>query len=417
MVTASVSGAAAALSTRASKLAGQSSRLVSVDVLRGLVMVIMALDHTRDFLSYIPFAPEDLAHTYGWLFFTRVITHYCAPTFSFLAGTGAFLATKRGKSVQQLSRFFFTRGLWLVVVEVTVVDFAWCFIPWPAAGVIWILGWSMVCMALIVRMPVRWVGAFGIAMVAAHNLLDRINPASFGKLYWLWMMLHTPGNIPVTAHFKFFNLYVLIPWVGVMAAGYAFGQILQRPDRRKWMLTIGLSMTALFFVLRSFNLYGNGVAGQSFGFPYSGGPWSVQPTASLTVISFFNTLKYPPSLHYLLMTLGPSITLLGLFDRMKAESGVGRILLVYGRVPMFYYVVHIYLIHVVAYVVALAFHQPASWLLHGGIFALDAPAGYGHGLPFIYLIWALVVASLYLPCRWFMEFKREHRDWAWLSYV
>jgi uncharacterized membrane protein len=406
----------AAVKTKVSLLSSPSTRLVSVDVLRGLVMVIMALDHTRDFLTSIPFQPEDLTHTYSFLFFTRVITHFCAPAFSFLAGTGAFLATTRGKSIQQISWFFFTRGLWLVLLEITVVDFSWAFAFEPVAGVIWILGWSMVCMALIVRMPVRWIAVFGIGMVATHNLLDRINPASFGKLYWLWMMLHTPGNIPVTSHFSFFNLYVLIPWLGVMAAGYAFGTVLQRPDRRKWTLIIGLSTTVLFFVLRGFNLYGNGVAGLGFGFPLSAGPWWLQRTLSLTVISFFNTLKYPPSLQYLLMTLGPVLTLLGLFEGMKGERGLGRILLVYGRVPLFYYVLHLYLIHVVAIALAMAFHQPVAWLWHGGI-TVPTPAGYGHGLPFIYAIWILVVASLYLPCRRFMEYKRLHRDWGWLSYL
>lgn len=417
MVTVSTSSAVAAGRTTASNLAAQTARLASVDVLRGLVMVIMALDHTRDFLTNIPFPPEDLSHTYGALFFTRFITHYCAPVFSFLAGTGAFLATTRGKSVHQVSRFFLTRGLWLVILEITIVDFSWTFVPWAAAGVIWILGWSMVCMALLVRLPVRWVGAFGVAMVTTHNLLDRINPAYFGKLYWLWMMLHTPGNIQVTGHYSFLTLYVLIPWVGVMAAGYAFGTVLRRSDRRNWTLILGASLTALFFILRGFNRYGNGVAGLGFGFPLSAGPWSVQPTFSLTVISFFNTLKYPPSLDYLLMTLGPALILLGLFDGMKAERGLGRVLLVYGRVPMFYYVLHLYLIHFVAIAAALAFHQPSSWLWHGAIFLLPTPAGYGHGLPFIYAIWISVVASLYLPCRWFMEYKRKHRDWNWLSYL
>jgi uncharacterized membrane protein len=394
-------------------LAAKAPRLVSVDILRGLVMVIMALDHTRDFMTNIRFTPEDLSHTYGTLFFTRFITHFCAPVFSFLAGTGAYLAASRGKSIPQISRFFFTRGLWLVVLELTVVDFGWCFVPWSAAGVIWILGWSMVVMALIVRLPIRWIGAFGIGMVFTHNLLDRINPASFGKLYWLWMMLHVPGQIQVTPNFVFLNLYVLIPWVGVMAAGYAFGALLLRPDRRKWLLTLGLSITALFFVLRGFNLYGNGIAG----YPYSVGPWQVQPTFSLTVISFFNTLKYPPSLHYLLMTLGPALVLLALLDGASAERGLGRILLVYGRVPMFYYILHLYLIHLLAIAAALAFHQPAAWLWHGAIFLNPTPPGYGHGLPFIYAMWMLAVASLYLPCRWFMEFKQRHRDWTWLSYI
>jgi uncharacterized membrane protein len=392
-------------------LASQAARLDSVDILRGLVMVIMALDHTRDFMTNIRFAPEDVAHTYGALFFTRFVTHFCAPVFSFLAGTGAFLATSRGKSIPQVSRFFLTRGLWLVFLELTIVDFSWTFVPWGAAGVIWILGWSMVVMALIVRLPVRWIAVFGVVMIATHNLLDGINPASFGKLYWLWMILHRPGIIQI-GHHEFENLYVLIPWVGVMAAGFAFGSILLRPDRRKLTLMLGFSATALFFLLRGFNLYGNGVAG----YPFSVGPWSVQPTPTLTVISFFNTLKYPPSLHYLLMTLGPALILLGLLDGVKAERGLARVLVVYGRVPMFYYILHLYLIHIIAILAALAFHQPAAWLWHGAIFLLPTPAGYGHGLPFIYAMWIAIVALLYLPCRWFMEFKRQHRDWLWLSY-
>src|SRR5437763_11148863 len=182
MATMASSPAVASAGARSRILSAQVPRLVSVDVLRGLVMVIMALDHTRDFMTSLRFYPEDMAHTHGALFFTRFITHYCAPVFSFLAGTGAFLATSRGKSIQQVSWFFFTRGIWLVVLELTVIGFGWAFVPWGAAGVIWILGWSMVCMALIVRLPVRWIAVFGVGMIATHNLLDRVNPASFGKL-------------------------------------------------------------------------------------------------------------------------------------------------------------------------------------------------------------------------------------------
>ena len=416
MVTAAGSPAVIAVRTKASLLSAQVPRLVSVDVLRGLVMVIMALDHTRDFMSSVQFAPEDLAHTYGALFFTRFITHYCAPVFCFLAGTGAFLATSRGKSIQQVSRFFLTRGLWLVLLEFAVVDFAWGFVPWVYAGVIWVLGWSMVAMALIVRLPVRWIAVLGLGMIATHNLLDPINPASFGRFYWLWMMLHSPGRFPITAHFSFYVGYVLIPWVGVMATGFAFGSLLLRPDRRKWIVTLGISATALFFVLRGINLYGNGIAGLPFGWLRSAGPWSVQPTLSLTVISFFNTLKYPPSLDYLLMTLGPSLIVLGLLDGAKAERGLGRILQVFGRVPLFYYVLHLYLLHTMAILVALAFHQP---IWHGPIIGgiSPKPLGYGHGLPFVYAMWILAVAILYLPCRWFMDLRRRHRDWAWLSYL
>jgi uncharacterized membrane protein len=396
--------------------AAQAPRLVSVDVLRGLVMVIMALDHTRDFLTNLHTAPEDLAHTNGALFFTRFVTHYCAPVFAFLAGTGAFLSTRRGKTLQQVSWFFLSRGLWLVLLEFTVVDFAWGFVPWAHAGVIWGLGWSMVVMAVIVWLPLHWIAVLGLSMMATHNLLDRINPAAFGKMYWLWVLLHTPGSIPITASFSFSCRYVLIPWVGVMAAGYAFGKVLARPDRRKWILTLGISATALFFLLRGLNLYGNGYGGLPFGYPRSAGPWSVQPTLSLTVISFFNTLKYPPSLHYLLMTLGPSLLVLGLLDRVKAAGGLNRILLVFGRVPLFYYVLHLYVIHIIAVLASVVFHQPV-W--HATVIADHAqrPSGYGHDLPFIYAMWILALAILYLPCRWFMEFRSRHRDWNWLSYL
>lgn len=402
--------------TRTSSAPAPLPRLVSVDVLRGLVMVLMALDHTRDFFTFARPNPEDIVHTSAALFFTRVITHYCAPVFAFLAGTGAFLSTRRGKSLSQLSRFFLTRGLWLVLLELTVVDFAWGFVPWAQAGVIWILGWSMVTMALIVRLPMRWIATLGLGMIATHNLLDRINPASFGKYYWCWVLLHTPGHIQITDHFSLTIRYVLIPYVGVMATGFAFGTLLLRPDRRKWILSIGIAATAFFFLLRGINLYGNGIAGLGFGYTRSAGPWTVQPTMSSTVIAFFNTLKYPPSLDYVLMTLGPALILLGLLDRATATRGLSRILLVYGRVPLFYYVLHLFLLNSMARVVALAFHQP---IFYGTVISdfAQRPAGYGHGLPFVYTMWILAVAILYLPSRWFMELRSRHRDWTWLSYL
>ena len=397
------------------QLPAQAPRLVSVDVLRGLVMVIMALDHTRDFLTSLRFAPEDMSHTYGALFFTRFITHYCAPVFAFLAGTGAFLATRRGKSLGQISRFFLSRGLWLVLLELTIVDFGWGLVPWAHGGVIWILGWSMVAMAAIVWLPVRWIAALGLGMIATHNLLDRINPASFGRFSWVWILLHSPGRIPIGS-FQFSVRYVLIPWVGVMAAGFAFGSLLSLADRRKAILTLGITATVLFFLLRGINFYGNGIAGLTFGYPRSAGPWSVQPTLSLTVISFFNVLKYPPSLDYLLVTLGPALILLGLLDKAKAERGLSRVLLVFGRVPLFYYVLHIYLLRILSILISLAFHQP---IWHGTVIAdfAQKPAGYGHGLPFIYAVWILAVAMLYRPSLWFMQFKSQHRDWEWLSYL
>jgi uncharacterized membrane protein len=379
-------------------------------------MVLMALDHTRDFLTYTRPAPEDVAHTSAALFFTRFVTHFCAPVFAFLAGTGAFLSTRRGKSLKQVSWFFLTRGLWLLVLEFTVVDFAWGFVPWAHAGVIWVLGLSMIVMAAIVWLPTRWIAVLGLGMIATHNLLDPIRPAAFGKFYWLWNFLHYPGIVPITGHFSLSVRYVLIPWVGVMAAGFAFGTLLLRQDRRTWTLRTGICAMALFVVLRAINLYGNGIIHRPERFPYPGGPWGVQSSVTLSVISFFNTLKYPPSLDYLLMTLGPALILLGVLDGIKATSGLSRILQVFGRVPMFYYLLHLYFIHGLAILACLAFHQP---IWHGSVIAdfAQRPAGYGHGLPFIYASWLLAVALLYVPCRWFMELRSRHRDWVWLSYL
>jgi len=415
MVTAASPLATAEIS-RPSLLPSRVHRLASIDVLRGLVMVIMALDHARDFLTYARSAPEDVAHTSTALFLTRFVTHFCAPVFAFLAGTGAFLSARRGKSLKQVSWFFLTRGLWLLLLEFTVVGFGWGFVPWTHAGVIWVLGWSMILMAAIVWLPTRWIALLGIGMIATHNLLDPITPASFGGFQWLWILLHSPGRIPITDHFALSVRYVLIPWVGVMAAGFAFGALLSRPNRRNWILGIGICATTLFFVLRGINLYGNGLAGVPARYAHSAGPWSAQPSLSLTAISFFNTLKYPPSLDYLLMTLGPALILLGLLDGTTARGWLTHILMVFGRVPMFYYLLHIYLLNILSLAASIAFHQP---IWHGTVIAdfSQRPPGYGHGLPFIYAMWLVAVTILYLPCRWFMELRSRHRDWTWLSYL
>jgi uncharacterized membrane protein len=397
----------------------RSTRIVSVDLLRGLVMMLMALDHTREYFSEIPFPAEDLSKTFGTLFFTRVITHFCAPVFFLLAGAGAFLAVARGKSLPQASRFFWTRGLWLVFLELTVLRFAWNF-TFASVGlvqVIWALGWSMVAMALIVKLPIRWIAALGVVTIVSHNLLDAIHPASLGSFSGLWMVLHSPGLVSITPGMSFFVGYPLIPWIGVMAAGYAMGALLERSDRWKWILGLGVALTLAFFVLRALNLYGNGEASPSFFLPSTVGPWKVQPSFTLTIIAFFDTLKYPPSLDYLLMTLGPALIVLACLDGVAAERGLGRILLVFGRVPLFYYVLHILVIHAMAIFVGMLFHQSVSWLWHGGFILHPPPAGYGHGLPFVYLMWCIALLILYFPCKWYMAFKNRHREWGWLSYL
>jgi uncharacterized membrane protein len=272
-----------------SALSTRSSRIVSVDLLRGLVMMLMALDHTRDYFSGLPFPPEDLSKTFGALFFTRVTTHICAPVFFLLAGTGAYLSVARGKSLPQASRFFWTRGLWLIFLELTVLNFAWnfTFASIPLVQVIWALGWSMVAMALIVRLPARWIAGLGVAIIVFHNLLDTITPASLGSLSGFWTILHSPGLVSITPQIKFFAGYPLIPWVGVMAAGYSMGALLERHDRRKWILGLGVALTLAFLALRTLNLYGNGDAGFPSFFPSTVGPWKVQPSLTLTVFRIF----------------------------------------------------------------------------------------------------------------------------------
>ena len=402
----------------------RSDRILSVDLMRGIVMIIMALDHTRDYFSYLTFQAEDLSRTYGWLFFTRWITHFCAPTFFFLAGTGAYLALGRGKTVGEISHFFWTRGLWLIFLEFTVLTFAWTFVPGQLVGfsVISCLGACMILMAGLTRLPVKWIAAFGIAMIALHNLTDRLDPQQFGGFAWLWTLLHEPGFAIIPGmKTGFLVLYTLVPWVGVMAAGYAFGAIVRRPpaERQRWIYRIGAAATASFVLLRATGVYGNLAPGLMFGFQVSPGPWQHPPSATLTIISFFNVAKYPPSLQYLLMTLGPMLVGLAALDRLTQGgrlNALGRWTLVYGRVPLFYYVLHIFLIHLLAVAAALLFHQSADWLLHGAFWTAPNPPGYGHGLPFVYAMWALVVVALYWPCAWFAALKARRKDW-WLSYL
>ncbi len=409
------------LSTPASTGSGtqrsvSAPRLDSVDLLRGIIIVIMSLDHLREYLTYLAFPPEILSLTWPGLFFTRWITHFCAPLFFFLAGTGAYLAQKRGLDGPRLSRFLWTRGLWLMVLEFTVIDFAWAFRPFAVASVIWTLGLSMVVMAAVVRLPVRWVAVFGVGMIFLHNLLDPIKPEALGNFGALWRFLHAPGFIPIVPQRGILIvLYVLIPWVGVMAAGFAFGALLQLPAerRRKLMLAIGSAAILIFVLLRATNLYGNPV---NTPFP-GGGPFVAQHSAAMSLVAFLNVEKYPPSLQFLLMTLGPGILALAAFDGViAARNRIARVLIIFGRVPLFYYVVHIYAAHLIAIVVALAFHQPTKRLLDGSYFVSPPEPGYGHHLPFIYLIWIVLNVAMYFPCGWYGEYKRTHRQW-WLSYL
>ncbi len=392
------------------------SRLACVDVLRGAAMILMALDHTRDFFSSAHFAPEDLAHTTGPLFFTRWVTHFCAPIFFLLAGTGAYLSLSRGKSPAQVSRFLWTRGLWLVFLDLTVVAFGWTStLPFFFSDVLWSLGWSMVVMAFLIRLPVRWIAAVGAGLIVTHNLFDRVNPASLGKFGGLWMILHGHGDFWIAPGTEsFFVLFPLIPWMAVMAVGYSLGALLEKKDWGKGVFAIGAALTVSFFFLRYFHLYGNshrhlnGVAA---------GRWRVEPTLTLSIVSFFDTLKYPPSLQYLLMTLGPSLMILAWLGTVNPQRWLARIIAVFGRVPLFYYLVHIYLIRTLAVYVALVFKQKAAWLLYGGVMLNLPPPGYGHSLPFIYGVWLAVLLLMYPLCNGFAKLKQQCADSWWPRYL
>lgn len=364
-------------------------------------MVLMALDHTRDFFSNeASFDPLDLTRTHPALFLTRWVTHFCAPVFIFLAGTGALLSTGRGKTTKALSWFLLTRGLWCVILELTVIrclgwafNFDYVYIP---AGVFWAIGWSMIVLAGLVLLPVPVVTAFGLAMVAFHDAFDGVTAQG-----WLWTILHTGGSIPLGHGREFSIWYPLVPWIGVMAAGYGFGALLrgEPTQRRKVILVTGVTLTLLFVILRAINLYGD---------PH---PWAPQKNGLFTLFAFISCNKYPPSLLYLLMTLGPALIVLALLERGTPRWM--RPILVFGRVPLFYYLLHIPLIHGLALIATSLQHVDTTWLFGVG---LSRPAGAGFGLPAVYLVWAAVVVSLYPACRWFADLKRRRRD-PWLSYL
>ena len=404
---ASVAAALEPLPASAS-MAVPGSRVASVDILRGLIMVIMALDHVRDFFTVARFAPEDLTQTTPALFFTRWITHFCAPTFVFLAGTGAYLSLGRGRDPRSLSHFLWTRGLWLIVLEFTVIRSAWSFAVSPSVGfwvqVIWATGISMIVLAALVRLPLRWIAAFGIVMIAGHNLLDPIQVDPHTPLGWAWALLHVQGALFTRDGQPFLLvLYPLVPWIGVMAAGYAFGALVRRPEaeRRRALLRLGGALTLGFVAVRGLNGYGDPV------------PWQPQGSAVMTLVSFLNTTKYPPSLDYLLMTLGPAILALVAFEQWTGP--VARFFEVFGRVPLFFYIAHIALVHLLAGLAALALGFGPGILSGPAFFGL--PDGWGFGLGGVYLWWLLAVFLLYPLCRWYAGLKARRRDLVLLSYL
>ena len=389
-------------------MAGRA-RLESVDVVRGIVIVLMALDHTRDFFGDLAADPTALAATTPALFFTRWITHFCAPAFFLLTGTGACLALGK-MSKRELTHYLITRGIWLIFLELVVMRFALQFnIDYQVTivTVLWALGWAMIALAGLIWLPIPAIAAIGIAMVAGHNLLDGIPPSRFGALAPLWTILHAPGILFDNGRFLVVISYVLIPWIGVTALGFCLGRLFQGDAgrRKALLLWMGIGLTAAFAILRLADIYGDPV------------PWPPQGSLLWTLMAFLNATKYPPSLLFLLMTLGPVLLLLRAFD-----GGVPKILqpaLIIGKIPLFFFVLHFFLIHLLAVL--------ASWLRYGeigemfrspdlGHFPFSQPPGWGAPLPVIYAVWIAVVLILYPLCRWYAQVKQRHNVW-WLSYL
>ena len=405
-------------------------------------MVIMMLDHTRDFLHFqaTAFDPSNVARTTPMLFFTRWITHFCAPLFVFLAGTGAYFQTLRGKPKGALSWFLLTRGLWLIFLELTVLRLVIFFnfdvlVLASFLQVIWAIGWSMIVLAGLIYLPVPLIAGFGIAMIALHNLLDGVQVTSWAGPgtpipgFWasVWHVLHAPGIIfPFGADGpKVFALYPLIPWIGVMAAGYALGSVyrLDVQTRRRFLVRIGLLLTAAFIVIRAINIYGDP------------SPWAVQDTTVKTVLSFLALSKYPPSLLFLLMTIGPALLFLAWAERASPTvtmvDTIGRngvqagessrfslrnFFITYGRVPLFFYIGQWIVAHTIAIVASVLAHKPTAHLFGNIVLGPPAEAGAGFGLLMVYAMWVLGFLLLYPLCKWYAGVKARRRDW-WLSYL
>ncbi len=388
-------------------------RLAGIDMLRGLAIVIMAIDHVRDYFmvggEVDPMANPDIGAA---LFFTRWVTHFCAPVFVFLAGTSAGLMTTR-RSPSALGTFLFTRGLWLIAVEWFVVSTAWSFAPWgiPQMGglvvvpmaVIWAIGASMVVLAGAQFLGQRACLVIGGAILVGHNLLDPVWPVTGGPFEAaspVWTALHAQTGV-LLGPFHLAFVYPLLPWIGVMLAGFVTARLFQDPPERRdaRLLAWGLAATAAFVVLRGAGVYGDP------------NPWQLQDDAVSTFIDVLNVTKYPPSLTFLLMTLGPAAILCAYADRLP--DAIRQPLIVFGRVPFAFYIAHLYLIHALAAAFGVMLGFEARQFL---TFSFFFPVGYGVGLPGVYLAWLLVIAALYPLCKWIAAVKGRRQDW-WLSYL
>ena len=390
-------------------------RIQSVDALRGAIMMLMAIDHIRDFVarSAMQFSPTDLSRTTPAIFFTRWITHFCAPVFFLTAGIGAFLWKQRAcRSNADLSCFLVTRGLWLILLEVTVLRVI-MFGELAYRGsivillILWAIGLSMIALAGLVYLPRRALAILSVAIIALHNLLDGIPAQRFGKAAWLWEILHQQGAFSV-AEITFAIAYPVLPWIGVMAAGYCLGEVFtwDAARRQRFLLRLGLALTVAFVLLRAINVYGDP------------NPWSHQRSPLFTVLSFLRTTKYPPSLQFLLMTLGPALIALAFLERRRFSFD--NPLIVFGRVPFFFYGLHMLLAHLIAIAMNFVRYGRQPFLLLAppsmGSDAKLFPANYGYPLWVVYAAWIVMLLLLYPLCRWFARLKQRRHSW-WLSYL
>ncbi|MGN6354900.1 MAG: DUF1624 domain-containing protein [Parafilimonas sp.] len=386
-------------------------RIQSIDILRGIVMLIMALDHTRDFFHVTAMTDDPLNFntTTPLLFFTRWITHFCAPAFVFLSGTSAFLAGRR-KSKKELSTFLMKRGLWLLIVEIVIMSLIFSFNPLYNIiflQVIWVIGWSMILLGLLVRTSTKLIIITGAVLFFGHNILDYVQLPKQGPGHVLWSVLFTAfGTMFKYGETRFIlDLYAILPWTGVMFLGYGFGKLYQQPDdvkRKKTILSIGFAVIIFFIVLRYINQYGDP------------SHWSKQKNSLYTFLSFLNTSKYPPSLCYLCMTLGPVIVLLALTETV--QNKFARFAGMYGRVPFFYYVLHFFLIHVICVILFFVSGHTSKDIVDMNSPFLFRPQHFGFSLGIVYVLWITVILALYKPCKWFDTYRKTHSQW-WLSYL
>jgi uncharacterized membrane protein len=390
-------------------------RIQSVDALRGAIMMLMAIDHIRDYVarSAQQFLPTDLTRTSPAIFFTRWITHFCAPVFMLTAGLGAYFWMTRGHhSKDELSRLLISRGIWLIVLEVTILRLIFfsqiSFTVNPVILIIlWAIGISMIGLAGLIYLPMRVIAVVSIAIIALHNLLDPVSAGRFGRAAWIWDILHQQ-NVFTFHGIDFVTAYPVLPWIGVMAGGYCLGTIFEwdAHRRRSFLVRMGLALAAAFVVVRAVNIYGDPLR------------WSHQASPVFTVLSFLNVGKYPPSLDFLLMTLGPAMVVMAWLETFHFHFT--NPLIVFGRVPFFYYGAHLLLAHLIAIGMNFVRYGAKSFLLNappsmGGPSKLF-PVGYGFPLWTVYAVWVVVLLLLYPACLWFARLKQHRHDW-WLTYL